>query len=127
MVIPADIEKALTAIERLIREISEALVTGDPLILALASTQLRQASVELSQMLPRFDSITLKNPSLKLRLTQIAINLASRRESMLRQSGLVERALHTLVPASQTTTYSKAAGLYGAPGKSSGTFNFIAT
>ena len=124
---PVELEKALTSIESLIRQISEALVIGDPVALAMASTQLRQAAVELSNMLPRFDSITLKNSSLQLRLKQIASNLASRRESMLRQSGLVERALNTLVPASKTTTYSKAAGLYGAPGKSSGTFNFIAT
>ena len=124
---PVDLENALTSVENLIQQISEALVIGDPVALSTASTHLRQAAVELSNMLPRFDSLTLKNSALKLRLKQIAINLASRRESMLRQSGLVERALNTLVPASKTTTYSKAAGLYGAPGKSSGTFNFIAT
>ena len=124
---PVDLEKSLTSIESLIQQISETLVAGNPASLAVASTHLRQAAVELSNMLPRFDSMTLKNPSLKLRLKQISINLASRRESMLRQSGLLERALNTLVPASKTTTYSKAAGLYGAPGKSSGTFNFIAT
>lgn len=124
---PVDLEKSLTSIESLIQQISETLVGGDPVALAVASTHLRQAAIEFSNMLPRFDSMTLKNPSLKLRLKQIATNLASRRESMLRQSVLVERALNTLVPASKTTTYSKAAGLYGAPGKSSGTFNFIAT
>ncbi len=122
-----DLEKSLTSIESLIQQISETLVVGDPVALATASTHLRQAAVELSNMLPRFDSLTLKNASVKSRLAQISINLASRRESMLRQSGLVERALNTLVPASQTATYSKTAGLYGAPGKSSGTFNFIAT
>ena len=124
---PVDLEKSLTSIESLIQQISETLVVGDPVALAMASTHLRQAAVELSNMLPRFDSLTLKNASVKSRLAQISINLASRRESMLRQSGLVERALNTLVPASQTATYSKTAGLYGAPGKSSGTFNFIAT
>ena len=124
---PVDLEKSLTSIESLIQQISETLVVGDPVALAMASTHLRQAAVELSNMLPRFDPLTLKNASVKSRLAQISINLASRRESMLRQSGLVERALNTLVPASQTATYSKAAGLYGAPGKSSGTFNFIAT
>ena len=124
---PVDLEKSLTSIESLIQQISETLVVGDPVALAMASTHLRQAAVELSNMLPRFDPLTLKNASLKLRLTQISINLASQRENMLRQSGLVERALNTLVPASKTTTYSKETGLYGAPGKSSGTFNFIAT
>ena len=122
-----ELEKSLTSIESLIQQISETLTVGDPVALTTASTHLRQAAIELSNMLPRIDSMTLKNASLKLRLTQISINLASRRQSMLRQSGLVERALNTLVPASQTATYSKTAGLYGAPGKSSGTFNFIAT
>ena len=125
--LPADIEKSLASIENLIHEISEALVTGDPQALALASTHLRQGAVDLSQLLSKFGKSALENPSLKLRLKRISISLASRRESLIRQAGVVERSLNTLVPASRTTTYANVAGPYGAPGKPSGTFNFVAT
>jgi hypothetical protein len=83
--------------------------------------------VNFSQQLSKFGSVALGNPSFQLRLKQIALDLASRRESLLRQAGVVERSLNILVPASRTMTYAKAAGPYGAPSKSSGTFNFVAT
>jgi hypothetical protein len=127
MVIPADLEKELVSIEGLIHQISGALVNGDPQALALASSHLRQGVVNFSQQLSKFGSVALGNPSFQLRLKQIALDLASRRESLLRQAGVVERSLNILVPASRTTTYAKAAGPYGAPSKSSGTFNFVAT
>lgn len=122
-----DIEKSLAAIEGLIHHISEALISGDPQALALASTDLRQGAVDFSQKLSKFGRAALEDPSLKVRLKRISVSLASRRESLIRQAGVVERSLNTLVPASRTATYAKAAGPYGAPGKPSGTFNFVAT
>lgn len=127
MLIPADLEKTLAQIEGLIHQISDALVVGDQKALSLASTDLRQGAVNFSQMLPRFGRAALNNPTLQVRLKRIAISLASRRESLIRQSGVVERSLNTLVPTSRTATYAKAAGPYGAPGRSSGTFSFVAT
>ena len=123
---PVDIEKTLVSIESLIHQISKALVIGDPQALSLASTHLRQGAVELSQMLAQFDWVARKDLVLKLRLKQICTNLASYRESLIRQSGVVERSLNMLIPASRATTYAKVASPYGAPGKSSGTFNFTA-
>jgi hypothetical protein len=127
MVIPADIEKALASIERLIHEFSEALVLGDPQALALASTALRQGAVNFVQLAPKWGATALKNQSLQLRLKRISNSLAIRRESLIRQSVVVERALNTLIPASRTTTYAKEIGPYGTPGKPSGTFNYVAT
>ena len=123
---PTDIEKTLTSIESLTHKISKALVIGDPHALSLASSHLRQGAVELSQMLAQLDGVARKNLALKLRLKKICTNLASHRESLIRQSGVVERSLNMLIPASRATTYDKAASPYGAPGKSSGTFNFMA-
>ena len=127
MLIPADIEKALVSIEQLIQEVSDALVQGDPQALALASSALRQGVVNFSQLGPRLSSAALKAPALQLRLKRISSGLAIRRESLIRQSVVVDRSLHMLVPASRTATYAKAIGPYGAPGKPSGTFNSIAT
>ncbi|WP_210543904.1 hypothetical protein [Rhodoferax sp. PAMC 29310] len=127
MVISPDIENLLCSIERLIQEVSDALVLGDPQALALASAALRQGAVNFSQIVPRLGSAALKTPSLQLRLKRIVGSLAIRRESLIRQTMVVERSLHTLVPASRAVTYAKASGPYGAPGKSSGTFNVVAT
>ncbi len=126
MVIPSDIENALNSVEGLIHEISEALVAGDSQALALASVNLRQGAVEFCQKISQLSVDALKDPSLKLRLKRISVNLAARRESLIRQSGVVERSLNTLVPASRTTTYAKTAGPYGGAGKPSGTFNYVA-
>jgi hypothetical protein len=127
MVIPADIEKALASIERLIGEASGALVQRDTEALALASSALRQGAVNFSQLVSKLGPATLKAPSFQLRLKRISSSLAMRRESLIRQSVVVERSLHTLVPASRTATYSKAIGPYGTPGKSSGAFKCVAT
>ncbi len=127
MVIPADIEKTLASIEQLIQDVSDALVQGEPQALSLASTALRQAAVNFSQSLPRLGGVALRTPALQLRLKRIAAHLVIRRESLIRQSVVVERSLHTLVPATQTATYAKAIGPYGTPGKPSGTFNYVAT
>ena len=124
---PADIEKTLISIESLTHQISKALVAGDPQALSLASTHLRQGAVELSQMRAQFDGVARKNTSLKSRLIKVCTSLASQRESLIRQSGVMERSLNMLIPASRATTYAKAASPYGSPGKSSGTFNFKAT
>ena len=124
MVIPAELEKTFLSIEGLIHEISEALVLGDPQALALGSSHMRQGAVELSQLLSKLDSNALSNSYVRLRLKKIASNLASRRECLLRQSGVVERSLHLLIPASRNQTYAKAASPYGPAGKSSGTFSF---
>lgn len=127
MLIPVDIEKTLTSIEGLIHQISEALIKSDAQALSRASENLRQGIVDFSQILPRFGKVARDNPALKRRLKRISISLASRRESLIRQSGVVERSLNTLVPASCSTTYGKVVGPYGAPGKSSGALNFVAT
>ena len=127
MVISPNVETLLVSIERLIQEVSDALVLGEPQALALASATLRQGAVNFSQMVPRLGSEALKTPTVQLRLKRIASSLAIRRESLIRQSMVVERSLHTLVPASRTAIYAKASGPYGAPGRSSGTFNAVAT
>jgi hypothetical protein len=103
------------------------MVLGEPQALALASAALRQGAVNFSLIVSKFGSAALKTPSFQRRLKHIASSLAIRRESLIRQTMVVERSLHTLVPASRAATYAKASGPYGAPGKSSGTFNVVAT
>lgn len=123
---PPHIEAALTEVELCFDEVSVAIVSGEPLALASASAALQQAAMGFSALLLRLTPIDLKHGSLKLRLKRLADGMAARRESLIRRTVLVERALNTIVPATHNTTYAQAAGPYGRPGKQTGAFKYLA-
>ncbi|MBT9507702.1 hypothetical protein [Rhodoferax sp.] len=122
---PAHIEKALTDVELCSTEVSSALVSGEPLALVSASAALRQAALDFSQLLQDITQVDLKSKNLKLRLKRIADIMAFQRESLIRRTVLVERALNAMVPATQSTTYAQVAGPYGSPGKQTGAFKLL--
>ena len=126
MYLPAHIENALTEVELHFNDVSAALVRGEPLALAAASFALRQTAVDFSALLQRLSPIDLKNKKLKLRLKNLTDGMAARRESLIRRTVLVERALNAIVPAAVGATYAPAAGPYGSPGKQTGAFKFLA-
>ncbi len=126
MLIPAPIEHGLTSVETHFLAISSALVSGEPDALLSASAALKQATLDCAQLVQRLSPTELKNPTLKLRLKAIADGLAERRESLIRRTVLVERALNAVVPATRNATYAKAAGPYGTAGKQSGAFKYLA-
>jgi hypothetical protein len=123
--LPAHIEEALVEVELHFNDVSAALISGEPLALAAASTALRQASIDFSVLLQRLSPLDLQNGDFKLRLKKIAIGMASQRESLIRRSALVEMALNAIVPATQSTTYARATGPYGSAGKQSGAFKYL--
>lgn len=122
---PAHIEEALVEVELHFNDVSAALISGEPLALAAASTALRQASIDFSVLLQRLSPLDLQNGDFKLRLKKIAIGMASQRESLIRRSALVEMALNAIVPATQSTTYARATGPYGSAGRQSGAFKYL--
>ena len=122
----AHIENALSGVELCSTEVSAALVSGDPLALLSASSALRQAALDFSQLLQDLTPADLKNRDLKTRLKKLADGMASQRENLLRRSVLVERALNAIMPATLNTTYTQAAGPYGSVGKQSGAFKLLA-
>lgn len=67
------------------------------------------------------------DPLTRQRLRKIAALLATQRESLLRRTVLVERAL-ACMPATQSNTYALGVGraTYGAPGRQSGEFKMTA-
>lgn len=127
MTFTPDLQSALASIERDLHGMSEALISGDPQALASASGALRQGAIDFSQLLQRLSPAQRQSKLLQARLKKIASDLAIRRESLIRRTVLVERALNAVVPATRSTTYAKTAGPYGAPGKSSGSFKYLAS
>jgi hypothetical protein len=126
MIFPAHIEDALIDVELCFNDVTAALVSGEPLALATASAALRQGALDFSSLLQRVTPIDLKNKSLKLRLKRLADGMVVQRESLIRRTVLVERALNAIVPATRTATYAQAAGPYGSAGKPTGAFKYLA-
>ena len=125
MLISPSLENALSQAEKTLTEVSAALVSGEPSAVLSASAALKLATLDCAQLMQRLTPEDLKNPTLKLRLKIIAAGLAVRRESLIRRSVLVERALNAVVPATRNTTYAAAAGPYGTAAKSSGSFRYL--
>lgn len=126
MKLPAPLEASLAQVERQFEEVSAALVSGEPNALLAASTALRQAAIDFSNLMQRLTPLDLRDKELNLRIKRIAQGMAVRRESLIRRTALVERALHAVVPAAgQSTTYANANSPYGSPGKQAGTFKYL--
>lgn len=123
---PAHIEETLADVESHFDDLSKALVSGEPIALAAASAALQQAAIVFSQLLQRLTPVELKNNELKSRLKILSDGMVLRRESLIRRTVLVERALNAIVPATCSATYSRAAGPYGSAGKQSGAFKSLA-
>ena len=123
--LPAHIEKALSDVDLQFDEVSVALVSGDPHALLAASAGLRQAATDISALIKKMRPSDLNHEELKLRLNKLSDGLAVRRESLIRRTVLVERALNAVVPATESATYAKAAGPYGSAGKQTGTFKVV--
>ncbi len=123
--LPAHLEEALIVIEQHFNDMSAALVSDEPAALLVASTALRQAAVDFSELLQRLTPTELTGKDLKARLQKLSGDMVLRRESLIRRSVLVERALNAVVPATCNTTYSQSAGPYGKPGQQTGAFKVL--
>lgn len=119
-------EDALRQVELCLNGVSAALVEGEPDALLGASAALQQAAMDFSAVLERLTPADFQNEALKSRLKKVAEGMALRRESLIRRTALVERALNAIVPASQNATYAQAVGPYGSPGKQTGAFKVLA-
>ena len=122
----APLENALSAAELKFNEVSQALVSGEPLALAAASAALRQAGLDLSALLPGLPAIERHHPTLTSRLTRLSTGMADQRESLIRRAVLTERALNAIVPATRSATYASAAGPYGSLARQTGAFKVLA-
>ena len=124
--LPTPIEAALANAEHCFQDVASALVSGEPVALESASAALRQSAMVLSGGLQRLSPLDLKNAGLKLRLKRLADGMAVQRESLIRRTVLVDRALNSIIPAASRSTYGQAAGPYGSLGKQTGAFKYLA-
>lgn len=125
MKLSTHLDEALTQLERQFSDVSDALVSGEPVALEAASTALRQAAMDFSALTQRLTPADLKHKDLKARLKTIVDGMAIRRESLIRRTAMVERALNAVVPASGNNTYSPASSPYGSAGKQSGALKYL--
>lgn len=125
MLIP-EIEKPLSRIESQFDALSSAVNSGDPVALESASLALRQAAVAFSELLQGIPLDAHSGPEFKGRLKKVARNLAIQRESLIRRTVVVERALHAMVPATRESSYAQASGPYAGPGRHSGAYKRFA-
>ncbi len=122
----AAIDKTLTDVELCISQVADSLVSGESVALESASGALRQAASALAEAMNGLAPIDQKDASLRARFKKIARAMATQRETLIRRTVMVDLALNTLVPGARSATYAQAAGPYGAPGKSSGAFKYLA-
>lgn len=121
-----NIEDALTLAEKHFAELSQALMSGEPVALSESSAKLQSAALDLSALMRRLTPSDPRLEGFETRLRQLAVALTVRRESLIRRTVLVDRALHTLVPAAAKSTYGVSTKTYAAVGRQTGAFKFLA-
>ena len=121
-----DLENAFALAEQCFEELSESLVIGEPAVLAESSAKLQRAALELSVLVRRIPPKDPLAQAFKARLKQLALGLSVRRESLIRRTVLVDRALNALVPATVKSTYGASGKTYAAVGKQTGAFKVLA-
>lgn len=104
------LENSLSQVERLLEEVSAALLSGEPLVLESASSALRHAVVGLSSLLQGPAASVRLDQALRQRLARVSLTLSQQRSNLLRRAVVVDRALATVLPqAAQTQTYANGA------------------
>ena len=113
--------------EQQLAQVAQATASSNIDDLGSAAMALQMLVVQLPALL-RQSQTRQTDPLTRQRLRKIAALLATQRESLLRRTVLVERALSTLMPATQSNTYALGVGraAYGAPGRQSGEFKMTA-
>jgi hypothetical protein len=114
------LEHQLNLIERQFNEVSRSLIDGDPVNVETSSGALQQLAVDFVQMVDESGQSILNTPQLALRIKAISEGMPVLRESLIRRSAFVDRALQLVVPATQQTTYAASSGPYGGGFKQSG-------
>ena len=129
MTLPAaasnDALASLVAAENCAGAVSKALLAGDPAGIEATSRDLQQAALALSGLLQGPRGKRTIDPAFRQRLGQVLASLGMQREALLRRSAVVERSLHSIVPATRSSTYAGSTRSYGHNAKQSGAFKLL--
>jgi hypothetical protein len=101
-------DSSLTEVEQLLEQVSAALLSGDPGALETHSRALREAMMAFSSMAASQKAVLFGNPALAQRVTNVSLALARQREGLARRAVIVDRALGTILPRDEVSTYSGA-------------------
>ena len=119
-----EILATLALTERCADAVSQALLRAEPDAIEAAARDLQQASRRLSGVLQGRFGKAAQSPGFTQRLGKLVQGMAMQREALLRRSAVVERALHSIVPATRAPTYGGAAP-YGYNARQSGAFKLL--
>jgi len=120
------IQDLLSLAETRSRAVSQALLTGEPDQLAVHSADLQQVVQVLSNSLQQAQVRAGLDSRARQRLRRLGQDLVQQREACLRRSAVVDRALQSLMPASQSATYGGGATPYGQQARRTGAFKLFA-
>lgn len=107
------LEIHLSKIDADVDSLSKAALSEHPVQLVQAASSLQALTIELSRLVGTASKHSAFPHALRLRLQATAAKLSVVREGMVRQNVGVERALATLVPATERQTYAPKLGAYG--------------
>lgn len=119
-------QAALAKIESQLYLVSAALIDGEPGKLQSVAMSLCEASREMHGLLSGINGMHELDQGFHARLNAVNESMKALREGLSRRTVLVERALHSMLPSAQASSYDQSAGTYGRPGRQSGAFKVLA-
>lgn len=102
----SSIEAELNTLEARLNAVSTALVSGEAPELESHSRQMREAMIAFAQVA---NGMALP-PATLARLVKISQTLSRQRENLLRRAVVIDRALASFLPPSDTPTYARSVG-----------------
>lgn len=101
------LEASLLRVELLLKEVSAALIAGEPLVLETTSTALRQAMADMAVWGRTPGALHSLDANTRRRLEKVSLTLSQQRANLARRAVVVDRALATVLPQAQpAATYS---------------------
>ncbi len=117
-----DPQVSLTLAEESLDALSQALLAGQPQGVESAARELQQAASALSGVLQNLRGKTTVDQRVRQRLGNLVQGIAMHREACARRAAVVERSLHSIIPATRSSTYTNTLGPYARNGRQSGVF-----
>lgn len=122
----SSLDTQLDFLEAQFKELADSLLDGSSARVQSAGAALQKLAVEFVQTADELGHAQLLVSNRVLRLKTLASGIATVRESLLRQSAYVDRALELVVPAAQPQATYAGSRTYGGPVRQSGAFAVLA-
>jgi hypothetical protein len=119
-------EASLNQVEQQVALAHAALIGGDPHEVESSTATLRQMSMELHGLVGGLrHSGSSVVAQFRSRLMVLSELMALQRDGLSRRTSTIDRALHSMLPAVHTQTYSQLSSQYGSTGRQSGAFKLL--